>query len=97
VSIKTWEWKMTNAEMDLIDSNFNTRLIGLIKAYKVKKSDLAKALEVDRNTVHMWASGRSNLPNGYNLYQLARYFGVSVDFLLGSNNGKGGMHNDRYD
>ena len=76
---------MTNAEMDLIDSKFNARLVDLIKACKVKKSDLAKALEVDRNTVHIWASGRGNLPNGYNLYQLARYFGVSVDFLVGLN------------
>lgn len=80
---------MTNAEMDLIDGKFSTRLVGLMKMNKVKHSELAKALEVDRNTVYAWA-GKGKLPNGYNLYQLARYFGVSIDFMLGKSDTKGG-------
>lgn len=47
----------------------------------MKQSDLAKQLNVHQNTISGWETGRAE-PSFACLQQLARIFGVSVDYIL---------------
>lgn len=48
----------------------------------ISQAALAKALNATRAAVNAWEMGLSN-PNMQSLIELARYFHVSVDYLLG--------------
>lgn len=50
----------------------------------MKQSDLAKQLNVHQNTISGWENGRAE-PSFSCLQQLARIFGVSVDYILNLN------------
>ena len=54
----------------------------LRKEKKLKQSDLAEILNVDRTAVGKWEQGK-NKPNADTLLVIADYFGVSTDYLLG--------------
>lgn len=51
----------------------------------ISQQKLANILGVSRSTIAMWEIGGSQ-PDNTSLSQLADYFGVSVDYLLGRNN-----------
>ncbi len=52
---------------------------------KLKQDELAEIVDVKRSTVGKWENG-NNYPNVEVLNNLADYFGVTVDFLLGRDN-----------
>ena len=54
----------------------------LRKSRKMSQQSLANALGVSRSTIAMWETAGSQ-PDNASLLQLADYFGVTVDFLLG--------------
>lgn len=45
--------------------------------------DLAKILEIKTSRVSMWES-KGTVPHWYELIKIARFFNVSIDFLLGN-------------
>lgn len=60
---------------------FSNRLVALVKERKISQSALARALNVHRQQVYDWSSGKSK-PTHEALKKLAQYFGVTVDYLL---------------
>lgn len=52
---------------------------------KISQQKLAKEIGVSRSTIAMWETGGSQ-PDNENLLALAKYFKVSVDYLLGNKN-----------
>lgn len=52
---------------------------------KVTQATLAKAIGVAQNTLSYWEQGKYEADN-YSLQQIADYFGVSVDYVLGRDN-----------
>lgn len=61
--------------------NFQERLYQLRRERGMSQEDLAGVLGVTRQAVQKWESGASR-PDMDNLTALARYFGVSLDFLV---------------
>jgi transcriptional regulator with XRE-family HTH domain len=61
---------------------FVNRLNELIKEKGITRYKLAKDLNVNKQTVIFWADG-INEPKISYLVQLAKYFDVSADYLLG--------------
>jgi len=57
-------------------------LIKLRKIDNLNQQQLAAKIRVTRNVISDWEIGRSSPNVGY-LNQLADYFGVSVDYILG--------------
>lgn len=58
------------------------RLKSLRKEFNMTQVELAKALNVAQNTVCNWENGKRSLDDS-TMQQIADYFGVSVDYLLG--------------
>lgn len=58
------------------------RLNASIAYRKISKEALAYRLGRDRRTVYRWVNGKS-VPNAYMLRELATFFHVSADWLLG--------------
>lgn len=50
---------------------------------KVTRAELAKALGVKPQTASLWSLGNTE-PTASTIILIARYFGVSTDFLLGA-------------
>lgn len=61
---------------------FAVRLKELRLERKLTQSDLSKILDVDRTTVMKWESGERET-NFTMLVEIADFFDVSLDFLLG--------------
>lgn len=61
---------------------FSTRLKELRIARDLTQAELAEHLSVDQRTISNWECGM-NEPNFEMLKQLAKFFEVSTDFLLG--------------
>lgn len=72
-------------QVDLETTLFPERLKLLRLSRKMSQSDLARALGVTRATISAWES-RNQRPTLEVLVQVARYFGVSTDYLLGATN-----------
>lgn len=62
---------------------FNEKLQELRKARSLTQEELAEAIFVSRTAVSKWESGRG-YPNLDSLKELSRYFSVSIDELIGS-------------
>lgn len=62
-------------------NTFGTRLKALRKERKLTQKQLGRAVGVTDVTVGYWEKDQ-NTPGGVSLTKLARYFGVSEDFLL---------------
>ena len=58
------------------------RLNEVLAYRKMSKEALADRLGRDRKTVYRWVNGKS-IPNAYMLRELATFFHVSADWLLG--------------
>ncbi len=58
------------------------RISTLISTKFIKQKDLAHAIGVTDNTISYFCKG-TRTPNIQQIIQIARYFGVSVDYLLG--------------
>lgn len=54
------------------------------KARGLTQVELAKSLHVTQSAVSHWESGRS-LPDTVQLFQIAEFFGVSIDTIKGEN------------
>ena len=64
------------------DALFPSRLRELRKGKGVSQAVLAATLGVSKSTVGLWETG-DTLPDAKALYDLANYYDVSADFLLG--------------
>ena len=53
----------------------------------ITQSELSRKMKVSPSTVGMWEQGRRE-PDYENLKQLARYFNVSIDYLLDNEEAK---------
>ena len=58
------------------------RLKSLRASKKISQKDFAQALKVSQQTVASWESGRTE-PSNTALKEIADYFNVSADYLLG--------------
>lgn len=56
----------------------------LLELHRLSESDLARDLRLPYNTINRIVSGITTDPRISTLEQIANYFGVSIDFLLGS-------------
>ena len=61
---------------------FRTRLRELRKEKKLSARELAEKLSVRDSTIIRWENGIM-VPTIEKLYELAKFFGVSADYLLG--------------
>lgn len=60
----------------------NERLKELRARDSISQNQLAKKMELTRATINAWEMGIS-FPNAQSLIMLAKYFKVSVDYILG--------------
>ena len=58
------------------------RLRELRKERDVSQADVGKLFEITRQAVQRWEVGKSQ-PNIFQLIELADYFHVSIDYLVG--------------
>lgn len=72
--------------------NFSENLRRLRKAKDIKQEALAEAMNVSRQTVSKWENGTA-MPDFKKLNALAKYFGVTMDELLGFSNDKNNNDN----
>lgn len=61
---------------------FSDRLKELRKDFKISSVDLGKAIGVSHGAISRWEHC-SRVPSAENIYNLAKFFGVSADYLLG--------------
>ena len=73
---------MKNEKFDGYNSVFAERFRGLIEENKDTQSNISKKLKIARQTVSMYFNGET-IPTADKLYQIANYFKVSADYLLG--------------
>ena len=67
----------------MIDRGFFSARFGFLRQDNgVNMVDVAKALNISKQSVHQWAAGK-NVPSADTLVALADYFNVSVDYLIG--------------
>lgn len=64
-----------------------TRIKSLRDEAGLSQADLAKELSVAQNTVSSWENGKRD-PDTDTVKQLAAFFGVSTDYLLGATDQK---------
>ena len=67
---------------------FAIRLRELMAEHNLKQEDLAKSIGVTRQSVSQYLDG-STQPKAEKLYNIAVFFGVTSDYLLGLSNTKG--------
>lgn len=61
---------------------FGERLKSLREERELSKRELAKLFNVSHSTINRWESGLQ-APNIIYLYQIAKFFNVSADYLIG--------------
>lgn len=66
---------------------FAKRLKELRSQKQVSQTELAKVLNISNRTISMYEQGYSE-PNVETLIKISQYFNVSIDYLVGINNGK---------
>ncbi|MCI1925648.1 MAG: helix-turn-helix domain-containing protein [[Lactobacillus] timonensis] len=54
---------------------------------RISQTELSKILHVSQQTITKWETGRAE-PSSGAVSKLANFFGVSADFLLGTDNAK---------
>ena len=73
---------MKSGNFDGFNSIFATRFRDLIEKRGDSQSNISKKLKIARQTVSMYFNGQT-IPTADKLCQIAEYFGVSADYLLG--------------
>ena len=63
-------------------SNFKDRLVELCEKSPMSDTDISKALGVSKQTLSSWRCGTRS-PKGPTIETLARFFHVTVDWLMG--------------
>lgn len=72
-----------------MDKNvFRTRLTQCFVANGKKECDTAKEIGVSNSALNAYLGG-NRTPTFENLYKLCSYFGISADWLMGLDGGKG--------
>ncbi|MDE5756619.1 MAG: helix-turn-helix domain-containing protein [Clostridia bacterium] len=69
-----------NFDVDL--TTFNNRLKDLRLKHNKSQNDLAVETNISQPSINFWERGKC-LPNANSIITLARYFGVTTDYLLG--------------
>ena len=64
------------------DNKFKDNLEELRIEKKLGQVELAKAIGVSKGVISLWENGLRE-PNMYSLILLAKYFGISIDELVG--------------
>lgn len=72
------EYKIT---IDNALNNFNSNIENLIKDNKLTISGTMRDLTLDEYTYYHWKHGK--MPKTINVISIAKYFGVSIDYLFG--------------
>ncbi len=65
-----------------MENIFAERLKELRQEHKIGQVELAKQIGVSKGVISLWENDLRE-PGMFNLIALAKYFGVSVDFLVG--------------
>jgi transcriptional regulator with XRE-family HTH domain len=71
-------------------SKFGQRLRGLLEETDIEGKDFAEVMHVEPPTVSNWLNGK-RFPRDEMLIQIADYFKVSLDYLLGRTDNKNGL------
>lgn len=69
-----------------MENLFGQRLRELRMERGVGQIELSKAIGVSKGIVSLWENGLRE-PTMSNLIAMARYFGVSIDYLVGNDDG----------
>ncbi len=64
------------------NETFSERISGLKNERKLRIADITNKCSFSRNSIHVW-SKRDNIPSLVYLIELANFFDVSIDYLLG--------------
>ena len=65
------------------------RIKDLREDNEVKQSEIARLLQTTQQTYSLWERGDREIPL-HHMITLARYYGVSVDYIVGLTNNKKG-------
>lgn len=68
--------------MEIIEE-FRSRLRTALDMKNMKAIDLAKAIHVNRSTITLWLSGKTNARQD-KIYQIAKYMNIDPTWLLGA-------------
>lgn len=65
-----------------MENKFSLRLKELRQERGIGQIELAKKLEVSKGIISLWENGLRE-PNMYSLIKLAKFFNVTIDYLVG--------------
>ena len=65
-----------------MENKFSLRLKELRQEKGIGQIELAKKLEVSKGIISLWENGLRE-PNMYSLIKLAKFFNVTIDYLVG--------------
>ncbi len=65
-----------------MENKFALRLKELRQERGIGQIELAKKLEVSKGIISLWENGLRE-PNMYSLIKLAKFFNVTIDYLVG--------------
>ena len=77
-----------------LPSDTRNRLIDLCKSKKISQSQLAGEIGVDRSALSRFLRGKTDSLSHEHVIQIARFFNVSTDFLLGETDDPGRINYD---
>lgn len=66
-----------------MENNFKEKLKSLRKEKNLGQIELAKELGVSKGTISLWENGLRE-PTMSSLIRIAKFFDVSIDFLIGT-------------
>ena len=78
----------------MMKKQFADRLISLRQEKKISQDEFAKRLGISRSAIGMYEQGRRE-PDFETMDNIAQFFNVSYDYLLGSSNERGSYRGRR--
>lgn len=73
--------KFKEIDVNLIHANFITNLQKIMNENNTSIAKTMKALNMSESNFYRWKNGE--FPKTINLIEIAKYFGVSIDYLVG--------------
>lgn len=70
-------------------SDFTARIDSLLNERKLKRSDLCRATGISESSVRSWIK-QNSVPNAEYAIKVAKFFGVSVEWLINGGNDDAG-------